>query len=192
MWNQMTTSTGDQDVVDILTTDHHEVLDLIGQIPGADAGQRRDMADTVIAELMRHSVAEEMYVYPAMKDHLPEGESRVQHDVEEHQQLVEIMKELEDVDAADSRFLETLGRLETVLRDHVSDEESDQFPLLRAHLTREQLVEIGGKVEVAKKAAPTRPHPSAPHSELFHKTLGPGVGLVDRLRDKLTGRPNKA
>jgi hemerythrin superfamily protein len=192
MWNQMTTSTGDQDVVDILTTDHHEVLDLIGQIPGADAGQRRDMADTVIAELMRHSVAEEMYVYPAMKDHLPEGESRVQHDVEEHQQLVEIMKELEDVDAADSRFLETLGRLETVLRDHVSDEESDQFPLLRAHLTREQLVEIGGKVELAKKAAPTRPHPSAPHSELFHKTLGPGVGLVDRLRDKLTGRPNKA
>jgi hemerythrin superfamily protein len=191
MWNQMTTSTGDQDVVDILTTDHHEVLDLIGQIPGADAGQRRDMADTVIAELMRHSVAEEMYVYPAMKDHLPEGESRVQHDVEEHQQLVEIMKELEDVDAADPRFLETLARLETVLRDHVSDEENDQFPLLRAHLSPEQLVEIGGKVEAAKKAAPTRPHPSAPHSELFHKTLGPGVGLVDRLRDKLTGRPNK-
>jgi hemerythrin superfamily protein len=192
MWNKMTTSTGDQDVVDILTTDHHEVLDLIGQIPGADPGQRRDMADTVIAELMRHSVAEEMYVYPAMKDHLPDGEGRVQHDVEEHQQLVEIMKELEDVDSADPQFLEKLGRLDAVLRDHVSDEETDQFPLLRAHLSREQLVEIGGKVEAAKKAAPTRPHPSAPHSELFHKTLGPGVGLVDRLRDKLTGRPNKA
>ena len=186
----MTTSTGDQDVVDILTTDHHEVFNLIGQIPGADPGQRRDLADTVIAELMRHSVAEEMYVYPAMKDHLPDGKSRVQHDVEEHQELVEVMKELEDVDSADPRFLQTLGRLETVLRDHVSDEENDQFPLLRAHLTREQLVEIGTKVEAAKKAAPTRPHPSAPHSELFHKTLGPGVGLVDRLRDKLTGRPN--
>ena len=103
-----------------------------------------------------------------------------------------MMKKLEDVDSADPRFLQTLGRLETVLRDHVSDEEGDQFPLLRAHLSREQLVEIGGKVEAAKKAAPTRPHPSAPHSELFHKTLGPGVGLVDRLRDKLTGRPNKA
>jgi hemerythrin superfamily protein len=192
MWNQMTTSTGDQDVVDILTTDHHEVLELIGQIPGADPGRRRDMAETVIAELMRHSVAEEMYVYPAMKDHLPEGEGRVQHDVEEHQQLVEVMKELEDVDSSDPRFLQTLGRLEAVLRDHVSDEENDQFPLLRVHLTRDQLVEIGGKVETAKKAAPTRPHPSAPHSELFHKTLGPGVGLVDRLRDKLTGRPNKA
>jgi hypothetical protein len=51
-----------------------------------------------------------------------------------------------------------------------------------------KLVELGEKVQTAKKLAPTRPHPSAPHSELFHKTLGPGVGLIDRLRDKLTGR----
>ena len=101
-----------------------------------------------------------------------------------------MMKRLESVDADDAAFLETLGRLEQVLRDHVQDEESDQFPLLRAHLSREQLVEIGTKVETAKKAAPTRPHPSAPHSALLHKTLGPGVGLVDRIRDKLTGRSN--
>jgi hemerythrin superfamily protein len=187
----MTTSTGDRDVVDILTTDHHEVLELVGQIPGADPAQRRDMAETVIAELMRHSVAEEMYVYPAMEEHLPDGKSSVQHDVEEHQQLVEVMKELEDVDAADPRFLATLGRLEAILRDHVADEEREQFPQLRVHLSRGQLVEIGAKVETAKKAAPTRPHPSAPHSALFHKTLGPGVGLVDRLRDALTGRPNQ-
>jgi hemerythrin-like domain-containing protein len=141
---------------------------------------------------MRHSVAEEMHVYPALRNHLPDGESQVQDDIEEHQQLVEVMKELEDVDASDARFLETLGRLEAVLRHHVSDEENDQFPLLRTRLTREQLVELGAKVEAAKKAAPTRPHPSAPHSELFHKTVGPGVGMVDRLRDKLTGRPNRA
>ena len=188
----MTASTGDQDVVDLLTTDHREVQELVSQIPGADPAQRRDMADTVIAELMRHSVAEEMHVYPAMREHLPDGESRVQHDIDEHQQLVEVMKELEGLDTADPRFLQALGRLETVLRDHVSDEERDQFPLLRAQLTREQLVEMGRKVEAAKKAAPTRPHPSAPHSALFHKVLGPGVGLVDRLRDKLTGRPNSA
>jgi hypothetical protein len=28
----------------------------------------------------------------------------------------------------------------------------------------------------------------APNNEVFHKLVGPGVGLVDRLRDKLTGR----
>ena len=184
----MTASTNEQDVVDMLTTDHHEVLALVGQIPTAEPAQRRDMTDTIIAELMRHSVAEEMYVYPAMRDHLTDGERKVQHDVEEHQQLEEVMKELEGLDAADSRFLEAFGRLEQVLRDHVSDEERDDFPELRARLPREQLVELGRKVEAAKKAAPTRPHPAAPHSELFHKVVGPGVGMVDRLRDKLTGR----
>ena len=188
----MTASTGGQDVVDILTADHHEVLALVSRIATADAAQRRDMADTVIAELMRHSVAEEMYVYPAMREHLPDGESLVQHDTEEHQQLEEVMKELEGVDSADPRFLEVLGRLEAVLRDHVTDEERDQFPMLRARLSSEQLIDMGRKVETAKKAAPTRPHPAAPHSEMFHKLVGPGVGMVDRLRDKLTGRPNRA
>jgi len=188
----VTTSTGNQDVVDLLTADHHEVLALVEQIPSAEPERRRDMADTVIAELMRHSVAEEMYVYPAMRDQLPDGESEVQHDIEEHQQLEEVMKELESVDSADPRFLETLGRLEAVLRDHVSDEESDQFPQLRSRFSTAELVEMGQKVETAKKAAPTRPHPGAPHSELFHKTVGPGVGLVDRLRDKLSGRANSA
>ena len=188
----MTANTGSQDVIEILTTDHREVLTLVGQIPAADPERRRDLADTVIAELMRHSVAEEMYVYPAMRDHLPDGESKVRHDVQEHQELEEVMKELEGVDAADPRFLEVLGRLEAILRDHVSDEETEQFPLLRAHLSRDQLVEMGQKVETAKKAAPTRPHPSAPHSELFHKLVGPGVGMVDRLRDKLTGRSTSA
>jgi hemerythrin superfamily protein len=186
------TASGEQDVVDILTTDHHEVMALIGQIPTASPEQRRDMADTVIAELMRHSVAEEMYVYPVMKDRFPDGDEVVQHDTQEHQELEEVMKELEGVDSADAQFLQVLGRLEEILRDHVTDEESGQFPRLRAELPREQLVEIGAKVETAKKAAPTRPHPAAPHSELFHKMVGPGVGMVDRLRDKLTGRSNKA
>ena len=78
--------------------------------------------------------------------------------------------------------------LEAQLRHHADDEESEQFPLLRAHISHDDLVRMGEKVQTAKKLAPTRPHPSAPHSELFHKTVGAGVGLIDRLRDKLTGR----
>jgi hypothetical protein len=39
-----------------------------------------------------------------------------------------------------------------------------------------------------KKMAPTRPHPSAPDKPPANKILGPGAGLVDRLRDTLTGR----
>ena len=49
-------------------------------------------------------------------------------------------------------------------------------------------MKLAAKVETAKKLAPTRPHPSAPNNPVFHKLVGPGVGLVDRVRDKLTGR----
>ena len=154
----------------------------------ANSEGRRDLADTVISELVRHSVAEEMYVYPAMKKYLPDGDEAVDHDVEEHKELEQTMKKLESVDAQSPEFTQLLGQLEDILRDHVSDEENEQFPQLRAQVPREELIEIGGKVENAKKLAPTRPHPLAPNNEVFHKLVGPGVGLVDRLRGKLTGR----
>ena len=179
----------EQDVVDVLTTDHHEVLDLLQQIKtSTNTEERRDLADTVISELVRHSVAEEMFVYPAMRKHLPGGEEAVEHDIKEHKELELTMTKLEAVSAEDPEFVQLLGQLETVLRDHVQDEEAEQFPGLRAQVPREELVEIAKKVEAAKKIAPTRPHPLAPNNAVFHMLVGPGVGLVDRLRDKLTNR----
>ncbi len=188
----MSDSTSNQDVVDVLTSDHRDVTALIGEIwTIRDPMMRRDLTDTAISELVRHAVAEEMYVYPAMKKYLPDGEKAVEHDIEEHKELEETMKRLEDVDVSTPQFDEALRRLETVLADHVQDEESEQFPQLRQRIPAEELVELAGKVETAKKLAPTRPHPAAPNNELFHKLVGPGVGLVDRLRDKLTGRATR-
>src|ERR687893_343314 len=161
------------DVIDVLTT---------------DPMIRRDLTDTLISELVRHAVAEEMYVYPAMKKHLPDGEKAVEHDIEEHKELEQTMKALEGADVSGPEFDEALRKLETLLADHVRDEETEQFPELRRRIPQEELTELAAKVETAKKLAPTRPHPSAPNSELFHKLVGPGVGMVDRLRDKLTGR----
>jgi hemerythrin superfamily protein len=178
-----------RDVIDILTTDHREVLELIGQIRQSDNRvERRELTDILITELVRHSVAEEMYVYPAMREHLPDGKEAVEHDVEEHKEIEVLLKRLEDVDPLEDPFMDLINSLEEVLRDHVEDEEVEQFPKLRNAVPGSELVEIGEKVEKAKRLAPTRPHPNAPNNELFHKTVGPGVGMIDRLRDKLTGR----
>jgi hemerythrin superfamily protein len=181
-----------QDVIDVLTADHRDVTALIGEIWSVrDPMVRRDLTDTAISELVRHAVAEEMYVYPAMRKHLPGGDKAVEHDVEEHKQLERTMKELEGLEVSSTDFDATLRRLEEVLADHVQDEESEQFPELRQHIPREQLIDLAEKVEKAKKLAPTRPHPSAPNSELFHKLAGPGVGMVDRLRDMITSRATR-
>ena len=179
----------DRDVVDALTTDHREVSELFDQITATtDPVARRDLADSLIAELVRHSVAEEMHVYPAIRDHVPNGQAAVDEDTEEHKELEVAMKELEGADASSPEFLEALARMRRVFEQHIADEEGEQFTQLRAHIPAERLVELKGKVETAKKLAPTRPHPAAPNAELFHKTVGPGAGLVDRLRDRLTGR----
>jgi hemerythrin superfamily protein len=177
------------DVVDELTNDHREVTALLDSIrTTTDPEQKRDLADSAITEIVRHSVAEEMYVYPAMRKHVPNGEEVVEHDTQEHKELERTMKDLEGVEAGDARFDELVGKLRDQLHHHALDEEREQFPRMRERIPREELVEMREKVDAAKKIAPTRPHPSAPNAQLFHKLVGPGVGLVDRARDKLTGR----
>lgn len=152
----MTQTPTGRDVTDVLSSDHREFLALLAQIrTAADAEERRDLADTVISEVVRHAVAEEMFVYPAMRKHLPDGDDAVAHDIEEHKELEVTMKELEAVDAGDPRFLELVDQLETILRDHVEDEENEQFTQLRAHIPRQDLVEMAGKVEAAKKVCAT-------------------------------------
>ncbi|AGL17674.1 hemerythrin domain-containing protein [Actinoplanes sp. N902-109] len=188
----MTDSQTAKDVVDILTADHRDVVALLGEVRTVtDPMIKRDLTDTAISELVRHAVAEEMYVYPAMKKHLPDGEKAVEHDTQEHKEIEVALKKLEGADVASAEFASALQELDDLLADHIQDEENEQFPELRARIPREELVELAGKVETAKKLAPTRPHPGAPNSELFHKTVGAGVGLVDRLRDKISGRATK-
>ena len=111
-----------------------------------------------------------------------------EHDVEEHKQLETLLKELEGLDGDDPVFTDVVGRLEVVLADRASDEEGTQFPALRASLPRDELVQLAAKVDSAKRLAPSRPHPVSANNQLFHKVAGPGVGLVDRLRDRLSGR----
>jgi hemerythrin superfamily protein len=185
----MTDTGHDRDVVDVLTADHRDVTHLLAEaLADGDPEHRRDLADIIITELVRHSVAEEMHVYPAMREHLPDGDRAVEHDTEEHKEIESTLKRLEGASADSPEFEETLRHLQATLADHVRDEETEQFPELRARVPREKLVELAAKVETAKKLAPTRPHPAAPNSAPFHKMVGPGVGLVDRLRDKLSSR----
>jgi hemerythrin superfamily protein len=187
----MTTPSRDltTDVVDVLTQDHQEMVGLIDEIRlESQPAARRDLADRLIAELVRHSVAEEMFVYPAMREFLTDGDAAVEHDIAEHQELERTLKALEALDATDAAFDEVLDGLSTTLRDHMDDEERDQFPRLRQSVPAETLQQLADQVAMAKKVAPTRPHPDAPNDALFHMLAGPGIGLVDRLRDRLSGR----
>jgi hypothetical protein len=51
-----------------------------------------------------------------------------------------------------------------------------------------ELEQIGKKMAIAKKAAPTRPHPHTPPKPGVLKTAGVAAAAVDKMRDAATGR----
>ena len=178
------------DMVSVLTRDHAEIKDYFRQIEAAsDAETRRTVADKLTAEVARHSVAEEMYVYPAARDALPNGDQLIDEEIKEHAEAEELLKRWEGMDADDPEFMTVFGQIKQGLLHHIDEEEEPKlFPQMQAALSAEQLADLGEKITKAKKLAPTRPHPSAPDQPPMDKVLGAPMGIIDRIRDKMSGR----
>lgn len=177
-------------VLDELVADHREVEDIFGRIEALPSGDkdRKVYADQATRELVRHSVAEEEYLCPAVRSHLVNGDTMADREIEDHARAERIMKELEGCEAGDPEFDRLVGRLMSEVRAHIADEEQSLFPQLRVVCPASTLDDLGDKVRTARMVAPTRPHPAAPDTPEADKPPAPGAGLVDRLRDALTGR----
>jgi|SRR4051794_17891677 hemerythrin superfamily protein len=185
------TATRQQDLIDAIVTDHREVEAVFDEIEGsADQRHRRELVEHVIVELVRHSVAEEQYLYPTARKVLPDGDELADHELEEHAEAEQVMKEIENTEATDPKFDVLVGKLIEDIRHHLQDEENDLLPKLRDACDAGQLRDLGEKFARAKKMAPTRPHPAAPDRPPANKILDPGAGLIDRVRDALSGRDN--
>jgi hemerythrin superfamily protein len=182
-----------RDVIEILIQDHREVeemfseLESLMQAPGGGDDQRRkDLADQVTIELVRHAVAEEVAVYPEVKRKVSEEEA--ERAKQEHAEAEKTMKELEKLDSDDPSFTAEIRKLMTEIREHVAEEEGEMFPHMREVFSPDELVEIGKRVEAIKAMAPTRPHPGVPNDPGKRLAVGPVAGLFDRLRDLASGR----
>ncbi|MFG3115673.1 hemerythrin domain-containing protein [Streptomyces sp. NPDC048197] len=178
------------DVITELAADHREMAALFEQIEAAvpAASLRKRLLDRLTIEIVRHSVAEEQYLYPAVREKLPDGAALADREIADHQRVEGLLKELERLDAEDRAFNELFVKLRTEVRAHIREEESELFARLREACLPGELEALGEKVRAAKKLAPTRPHPGVPDAPPANKLLAPGLGLVDRARDLLTGR----
>jgi hemerythrin superfamily protein len=185
----MTAAPEQPNLISAIISDHHEVEQVFSELEQeTNPETKRQLTDHVITELVRHSVAEEQYLYPTAREALPNGDEIADHEIQEHAEAEEVMKSLEDVDATDPRFDQLLGGLISAVRHHVQDEEADLLPRLSERCDDAKLRELGDKFARAKKLAPTHPHPAAPDRPPANKILAPGAGLIDRMRDALTGR----
>ncbi|MCK7625292.1 hemerythrin domain-containing protein [Streptomyces sp. RS10V-4] len=178
------------DLLTELATDHRAIGTLLGRLGTAAPGtaRRKELLDTLTIELVRHTVAEEEHLYPAVRKHLAGGGGLADRKLADHQHIEELLRDLEPRAADDARFDGLVDELTAAVTRHIGDEERTLFPLLREGVHPFVLESLGRKAREAKKTAPTHPHPHAPSAPPALGLLAPGIGLVDRVRDYLTGR----
>lgn len=182
-----------RDVIEILTQDHREVEAMFTELEtlmqtrsGTEDKLRKDLADQITIELVRHAVAEEVAVYPEVKRKVCEEEA--ERAKLEHAEAERTMKALEKLDSEDPSFEQEIRKLMSEIRVHVAEEEGAMFPHMREIMTQDELTELGKRVDAIKAMAPTRPHPSVPNDPGKRLAVGPVAGLFDRLRDLASGR----
>ena len=182
-----------RDVIEILEHDHREVEQMFQELEslrGASTDEqkarRKELTEDVTIELVRHSVAEEVLVYPRVEGKV--GEDEVEHAREEHAEAEETLQKLEKLDADDPGFDDALAELMKEIRHHIEDEEGEMFAHMRRSMDSDDLRTMGSQVEAFKKVAPTRPHPNVPNTALARTAAGPAASLFDRMRDLASGR----
>jgi hemerythrin superfamily protein len=182
-----------RDVIEVLEHDHREVEQMFSELEslrGTESptrqARRKELAEQVTIELVRHSVAEEVLVYPEVEKKVSAEEA--EHAREEHAEAEETLQRLEQLDADDPAFDDTLATLMREIRHHIEDEEGQTFPQMREAMDEDELKKLGGRVEAFKSVAPTRPHPKVPNETLARVAAGPAASLFDRMRDLASGR----
>src|SRR3954453_2280124 len=125
-----------QDVIEILEKDHREVEEMFAELEslrGAATEETKSrgkaVTEQVTIELVRHSVAEEVLVYPQVEDKVSAEEA--EHARQEHAEAEEAMQRLEKLDADDPAFEDELSTLMSEIRHHIEDEEGDMFAHMR-------------------------------------------------------------
>ena len=178
------------DAITLLKDDHRTVEQLFKRFEQAGERahvQKRQIVDRIIEELSVHAAIEEQAFYPVARAAVPDTEDMALESLEEHHVVKWLLSELVDMDPAHERFDAKVTVLIENVRHHVEEEESDFFPKVRKQLGRNQLADLGETLADAKTSAPTRPHPRMPDTFPANLIAGTITGVVDRVRDNLSG-----
>ncbi len=203
----MNTTNASMDGLMDLISDHRQIMDWYEQYKATSSIEvKRLMLENIIRTLSVHSNIEEMYCYPLLAKKVPNGKTYQERSIKEHQPIKDLLYELDmNIDSlqmgsgevmSDKRvdiswFDSTLARCINFKLEHVKEEETEVFPLMRQYCTADELQQLHTDLEAGRKVAPHRPHPSAPAHAPFNKLVGAPTKLLDTARDFLSGRSNE-
>ncbi|MEO3747877.1 hemerythrin domain-containing protein [Plantactinospora sp. B5E13] len=181
---------GGQSMLELLAEEHDQIAALCAELTDDTGPERRSqVAEVLTATVARHLSGEEQYLYPTVRSVLPDGGALADRELEADTELRRTLAELSDVTPADTRFDQLADDLAHRLRRHAETARTVIFPALRESTSETDLIRLGNRVEIAEEAAPTRPHPGTPDTPPWNKVVEPALGVVDKVRDVVTGRP---
>ncbi len=172
------------DIITLIRDDHQLVKRRLSDVPGAPTDLKASEFWELTQQLVRHEVAEEVVVYPALRE-LPGGDAVADSCIAEQSEAEELLAEMEDMDATSDAFDTALRKLTEAVLSHAEHEEKDVLTLLGEKDSSAHLAELGERYQVAKNSAPTHPHPNAPDTPPGNKVMGPITAVIDRMRDEI-------
>jgi hemerythrin superfamily protein len=171
------------DLVSLLVQDHEAIRERLMEFESVRPEMRAELFRELRAQLVRHEVAEEAVVYPAVR-HEPGGESITKERVAEESEAEQLLARMEKLDPLTEEFMGAMRDLASAVLQHAAKEEDQVFPLLLAHEDDGAYLDVlGQKFRGEKLAAPTHPHPHIPQSGVANKVASSVASFVDRLRD---------
>lgn len=145
----------------MLTDDHRCLLRMLHRLPSTPGAERRAATDEVIGELVRHVVAEDMYVFPAVRACVPERVVDVAEQIDAHAKIEHLLAELATIRPVSLMFDAVVTKLMCELDRVAIHEEVDVFPWLDLHADPRRLAELAEDVQRFKDVAVVETPPDA-------------------------------
>jgi len=136
------------DAIQLLKNDHKKVEKIFTDLENK-ADDRRALFPELDRELTVHAEIEEKIFYPAAKEAEPTRDL-VLESIEEHKQIKMVLADLEQTDMRTAEWGADLKVLKEDVMHHVGEEEDELFPKIQRLLTKEQLEELGTRMQEMK------------------------------------------
>jgi hemerythrin-like domain-containing protein len=141
-------------VTTILKKDHRIVAGMIATLemtPDSAISVRQTLFEQIRNNFMVHAQAEEEILYPALRNLMVmSGHSRVEESYHEHQQMKDLLNDMETMDMDSSAFDRKLEQFKGKIQHHVDEEESEMFALIEQRMSTDRQEDLGRRVHDRK------------------------------------------
>ena len=143
----VTRTKDEMNITEIISMDHRKTDTLFMEIASTDDPQKlQEFFGQLYKDLSVHAEAEEQVVYPAIRSYY----GNTQELFDEQAQMKQMLAQIKALNPTSSDFKAQIKQLQTVVQDHVKEEENDMFPQIRRHLSEAQMEQMATQFKEAK------------------------------------------